>query len=67
MPPQYLKRIRNIVFCCVSIRFVVQLYNKTLVAIVSSFAARIYGQRRAKRKTDVIVKALTEDTDDAPG
>ena len=38
-----------------------------LVAIVSSFAARLYGQRRAKRKTDVIVKALTEDTDDATG
>ena len=38
-----------------------------LVAIVSSFAARLYGQRRAKRKTDVIVKALTEGTDDATG
>ncbi|NNJ10689.1 IS607 family transposase [Chloroflexales bacterium ZM16-3] len=38
-----------------------------LVAIVSSFAARLYGQRRAKRKTDVIVKALTEGTDNAAG
>jgi predicted site-specific integrase-resolvase len=38
-----------------------------LVAIVYSFAARLYGQRRAKRKTDVIVKALTEGTDDATG
>jgi putative resolvase len=38
-----------------------------LVAIVYFFAARLYGQRRAKRKTEVIVKALTEGTDDAPG
>lgn len=38
-----------------------------LVAIVSAFAARLYGQRRAKRKTDAIVKELTEGTDDAPG
>ncbi len=38
-----------------------------LVAIVYSFAARLYGQRRAKQKTDVIVKALTEGTDDATG
>lgn len=36
-----------------------------LVAIVYSFAARLYGQRCAKRKTDVIVKALIEGTDDA--
>lgn len=29
-----------------------------LVAIVSSFCARLYGQRRAKRKTETMVKAL---------
>jgi putative resolvase len=38
-----------------------------LVASVYSFAARLYGQRRAKRKTDVLVNALTESTDDATG
>ena len=37
------------------------------VALVASFAARRYGQRRAKRKTAVIVNALTEGTDDATG
>ena len=31
-----------------------------LVAIVYSFCARLYGQRRAKRKTEVIVNALTD-------
>jgi putative resolvase len=31
-----------------------------LVSIVSSFAARLYGQRRAKRKTAAIVKQLQE-------
>jgi putative resolvase len=36
-----------------------------LVAIVSSFAARLYGQRRAKRKTEAIVKELTEGENDA--
>jgi predicted site-specific integrase-resolvase len=30
-----------------------------LVAIVSSFCARLYGQRRAKRKTETIVRELT--------
>jgi predicted site-specific integrase-resolvase len=29
-----------------------------LVAIVSSFCARLYGQRRAQRKTEMIVKTL---------
>ncbi|MBW4676144.1 MAG: IS607 family transposase [Desmonostoc geniculatum HA4340-LM1] len=29
-----------------------------LVAIITSFAARLYGQRRAKRKTEKIVEAL---------
>jgi putative resolvase len=29
-----------------------------LVAIVTSFAARLYGQRRAKRKTETIIAAL---------
>ena len=33
-----------------------------LVAIIYSFSARLYGQRRAKRKTEQIVKELT-DTD----
>jgi len=34
-----------------------------LVAIVTSFAAHLYGQRRAKRKTEAIISALqsTED------
>lgn len=34
-----------------------------LVSIVTSFAARLYGQRRAKRKTEAIISALqsTED------
>ena len=31
-----------------------------LVAIVYSFSARLYGQRRAKRHTEVIIKELTE-------
>jgi predicted site-specific integrase-resolvase len=30
-----------------------------LVAIVSSFCARLYGQRRAKRKAEAIVQELT--------
>lgn len=38
-----------------------------LVAIVYSFAARLYGQRCAKRKTDMIIKELTEGGDDATG
>ena len=29
-----------------------------LVALVSSFTARLYGQRRAKRKTERLVKEL---------
>ncbi len=29
-----------------------------LVAIITSFAARLYGQRRAKRKTETIIAAL---------
>jgi putative resolvase len=32
-----------------------------LVSIVYSFAARLYGQRRAKRKTERIVKELQAD------
>jgi putative resolvase len=36
-----------------------------LVAIVYAFAARLYGQRRAKRKTEAIVKELTEGENDA--
>lgn len=32
-----------------------------LVSIIYSFAARLYGQRRAKRKTEAIVKQLTQE------
>ncbi len=38
-----------------------------LVAIVYSFAARLYGQRRAKRKTEIVIKELTQDGDNATG
>jgi predicted site-specific integrase-resolvase len=38
-----------------------------LVAIVYACAARLYGQRRVKRKTDVIMKELTEEEHDATG
>ncbi|NCC37215.1 MAG: IS607 family transposase [Chloroflexia bacterium] len=38
-----------------------------LVALVSSCAARLDGQRRAKRTTDVIVQELTEGANDATG
>jgi predicted site-specific integrase-resolvase len=39
-----------------------------LVAIFYSFSARMYGQRRAKRKTEAIIKELTEGGDaDAAG
>jgi predicted site-specific integrase-resolvase len=31
-----------------------------VVAIVYAFCARLYGQRRAKRKTETFIKALTE-------
>jgi predicted site-specific integrase-resolvase len=31
-----------------------------LVAIVTSFAAQLYGQQRAKRKTEKIVKELQD-------
>lgn len=34
-----------------------------LVAIVTSFAARLYGQRRAKRKTENIIAVLQSDTE----
>ncbi|WP_438822895.1 IS607 family transposase [Nostoc favosum] len=34
-----------------------------LVAIITSFAARLYGQRRAKRKIDLIVETLNSKTD----
>ncbi len=34
-----------------------------LVSIIYSFAARLYGQRRAKRKTEAIVKQLQEADD----
>jgi predicted site-specific integrase-resolvase len=29
-----------------------------LIAIITSFAARLYGQRRSKRKTQKIIEAL---------
>jgi predicted site-specific integrase-resolvase len=39
-----------------------------LTAIVYSFCARLYGQRRAKRKTEVIVREMEAKGDgDAPG
>lgn len=39
-----------------------------LVAIVYSVSARLYGQRRAKRNTEVIIKELTEGEEiHAPG
>jgi predicted site-specific integrase-resolvase len=31
-----------------------------LVAIVYSFCARLYGQRRAKRQTETLIKELSE-------
>lgn len=34
-----------------------------LIAIVTSFAARLYGQRRAKRKTEKIINELTQGGD----
>ena len=38
-----------------------------LVAVVNAFCARLYGQRRAKRKTERITAELQrEDTDDGP-
>ncbi len=33
-----------------------------LVAIITSFAARLYGQRRAKRKTEKIIETLQDQT-----
>ncbi len=41
-----------------------------LTAILSSFTARLYGQRRAKRKTETIIRALEageSEGSDAPG
>jgi putative resolvase len=35
-----------------------------LVAIITSFAARLYGQRRAKRKTEKIIKTLEAKIDE---
>jgi putative resolvase len=35
-----------------------------LVVIITSFAARLYGQRRAKRKTEKIVETLQSKTDE---
>lgn len=37
-----------------------------LVAIITSFAARLYGQRRAKRKTEKIIETLeNQDLEDS--
>jgi predicted site-specific integrase-resolvase len=36
-----------------------------LIAIVTSFAARLYGQRRAKRKTEKIINELSREDDEA--
>jgi predicted site-specific integrase-resolvase len=38
-----------------------------LVSIIYSFCARLYGQRRAKRKTEKIVAELEKGEDDATG
>lgn len=38
-----------------------------LVSVIYSFAARLYGQRRAKRKTEAIVAQLKQEGLDAPG
>jgi putative resolvase len=38
-----------------------------LIAIVYSFTARLYGQRRAKRKTEKIVAELEKENEDATG
>jgi len=38
-----------------------------LISIISSFCARLYGQRRAKRKTAKIVAELEKGDDDATG
>lgn len=35
-----------------------------LVSIITSFAARLYGQRRAKRKTEKIIETLQSKTDE---
>lgn len=35
-----------------------------LIAIITSFSARLYGQRRAKRKTETIIKQLQRGDDD---
>jgi len=35
-----------------------------LVAIITSFAARLYGQRRAKRKTEKIIATLQSKEDE---
>ena len=32
-----------------------------LIAIITSFVARYYGRRRSKRKTEKIIKALSQD------
>jgi len=34
-----------------------------LVAIITSFTARLYGQRRAKRKTEKIIETLQSQTE----
>jgi predicted site-specific integrase-resolvase len=34
-----------------------------LVAIITSFAARLYGQRRGKRKTEKIIATLQSEED----
>ena len=38
-----------------------------LISIIDSFCARLYGQRRAKRKTEKIVAELEKGEDDATG
>ncbi len=35
-----------------------------LISIITSFSARLYGQRRAKRQTEIIIKQLQGGDDD---
>jgi predicted site-specific integrase-resolvase len=43
------------------VRCVIDELLSDLVSIIYSFSARIYGQRRAKRKTEQVLEALTTD------
>ena len=43
------------------VRCVIDKLLSDLVSIIYSFSARLYGQRRAKRKTEQVLEALTKD------